>query len=123
MAYVQPPQFAHGDYPTAANLNKIADNLDDIHGTMGDGTFRHYPVIHNLGNGFTFFHVWRWLLYAGSSGEISDPTGAQTDTIALPDVTSGFGVYDLRQVSWIHLGRNYEVANVDWCQESRSSGG
>ena len=35
-------------------------------------------------------------------------TGANADT-SLPDVTSGYDVYDLRQISWLHLGRHYDV--------------
>lgn len=121
MAYAQPPQFAHGDYPTAANLNIIGDNLDDLHGTMGDKLFRAYPVIADLGNDYYFFHIWRWLFYKGSNGEISDPNGVVTDTVTLPDVTSGYGVYDLRQITWLHLGRAYVIDNLDWSIESRST--
>lgn len=120
MAYAQPPQFAHGDYPTAANLNIIGDNLDAIHDILGDKTFRHYAVAYNDGEGFTMFHVWRWFFYAGSGGAITDPTGTNAD-VTLADVTSGFDVYDLRQISWLHLGRHYDVTGVDWCIENRSS--
>lgn len=115
MAYAVPQRWAHGDYPTAARLNKYKDGLDAIYGALGD-----YPinpaVAVRIGNvqGYYFVHRHRWLLYLGG-GRIEDPAGV-SETVNL-STGSGWQSYDLSQVDWLVPGKLYQVQAVQCCLE------
>lgn len=116
MAYTVPPQWAHGDYPTAANVNKFKTALDAVHDIVGDVQLN-YPCITNLtvDKGYYFVHQYRWLHYRGD-GEITDPAGAG-DTVTISGDGNNFLVYDLLQVDWIYPGKLYEVKDVTMAAE------
>lgn len=117
MAWTTPPIFKEGFYPTETNLGAIADDLDYLHARLGDASWS-FATLVDSSIDHTFFHEYRWLIYFGSNGVISDPTGANSATVSLTDATSSAGVYDLTQISWLHIGRRYTVAAVDWCYEA-----
>lgn len=120
MAYSVPERWAHGDYPTAAKLNKYKDALDAAHDLAGD-VLLNYPVFGNANTdkGYYFVHTFRWLHYAGD-GEIVDPTGAgETVTITGDGVTAL--VYDLTTVTWLYEGKLYEVKDVTWAMEDKTA--
>ena len=116
MSYTAPPEFAHGDYPTAANLNILSDDLEAIHPIIGD-ILVETPVRHAYAAGQVFHLVHRFrYLYYDSSGTINDISGINTDE-SLSDPSSGTGKYDLQQLEWLAIGTAYTVTGVSWCIE------
>ena len=126
-------EFAHGDYPLAADLNKIKDGINHIGEEWEDGTtpsasdeltHRNEAVYQNRENGvgstgregsdFTFIHTQRWLHYT-SSGAIEDLAGLE-DAVSLSN-DSTYNFYDLDTVSWLSYGSLYRVTGVDVCFE------
>ena len=123
MAFAAPPQFAHGDQVTAANMNKIADNLDAAYAKLGDAarqyaTFtdrEHGPYAANREeSGLYFFHRFRYLAFRGT-GVIEDPAGIEDD-VALQDEDQ-FTFYDLDTVSWMTYGVHYRVSGTTFALE------
>ena len=115
-AYAVPPNFAHGDKPTAANLNKIADGSLHVYERTPD--FAWEDLTPELGNGerMSFQHFRRYLHYK-SSGQVIDPAGLG-DTVSLPNTTDDYkNSYDLDQISWLAYGADYIVQGVSYAAE------
>jgi hypothetical protein len=120
MAYEIPEIWQHGDYPTAAKLNKYKSGLDAIHAMWGDKDFE-YPLIHTGGaavagelHSHWFINRYRYLVYNGE-GSIHDP-GNVFDTVSLEDAS--WATYDLTTIEWIIPGKLYEVQGVREAKES-----
>lgn len=119
MAYAVPKVWQHGDYPTAAELNKYKSGLDAIHDALGDASLnmavarRIAPV-----QGYYFLHRHRWLIYRADpdAGRIEDPAGVG-DTVTLTATGSSWGSYDLGQIDWLVPGKLYQVQAVVACLE------
>jgi hypothetical protein len=107
MAYSVPPTFAHGDYPSAANLNVLSANLTAL-STILTSINLAAPVI-NVTRGGVFINVYRWLHYQSLDGQsvaIVDPTGIGNSQ-TLPESVTSVTTYDLSGVSWLIPGRQY----------------
>ena len=123
MPYSIPPQWQHGQYPTAADLNKYKDGLDAMHAMWGDKDYE-YPLIHRKDEGdlavngemhsHWFINRYRYLIYNGA-GSLHDP-GNFFDTVSLED--GAWVVYDLTTIEWIIPGKLYEVQGVGEAYES-----
>lgn len=119
MGYAVPQRWAHGDYPTAANLNKYKSGLDAIHDALGDASLnmavarRIDPV-----QGYYFLHRHRWLIYRAdpAAGRIEDPAGVG-DTVTLTATGGSWASYDLGQIDWLLPGKLYQVQAVVACLE------
>lgn len=119
MPYSPPESWAHGDYPTAARLNKYKDGMDAVHGALGDYALnaavarRIAPV-----QGYYLLHRHRWLLYRADpdAGRIEDPAGVG-ETVTLTATGSQWASYDLSQVEWLVPGKLYQVQAVVACLE------
>lgn len=116
MAYTTPPAFAHGDYPTAANLNTLSDDIAALYGRLGD---MNVPSP-TLNGDAVFLNVHRWLHYQtyGSNSAIIDGAGVGDD-YSLPESTGAVGVYDLSSVDWMAPGRYYRVSNCRYALEDK----
>ena len=115
-AYAVPPSFAHGDKPTAANLNKLSDGLDHVYELVP--TYSVNQAVAELGTAdrVYFTHRQRWVHYK-SSGQILDPAGL-ADTVSLPNTSDDWAnVYDLDQIGWLAYGAGYWVQGVDFALE------
>lgn len=126
MPYVLPPRFSHGDYPTAAQINKYKDGLDHIHSLVGDVDYE-YPIVNRQDEGdladgelhsHWFVNCYRYLIYR-SAGSIHDP-GNVFDTVSLEDTGGFFRAYDLTQIEWVIPGKMYEVQGVTEAYESET---
>lgn len=119
MAYSVPEQWEHGEYPTAAKMNKYKDGLDAIYANLGDYVVnpavarRIDPV-----QGYYFLHRHRWLVYRADpdAGRIEDPAGVG-ETVTLTATGSNWASYDLGQVDWLIPGKLYQVQSVVACLE------
>lgn len=119
MAYAVPEQWSHGEYPTAAKINKYKDGLDAIYAALG--TYQFNPAVaRRLGSvqGYYFLHRHRWLIYRADpgAGRIEDPAGVG-ETITLTATGGNWGSYDLSQVKWLTPGKLYQVQAVVACLE------
>jgi hypothetical protein len=116
MAYAVPNEWAHGDYPTAAQMNKYKTGLDEIY-TLTDDLKIHPAVLVNLttDKGYYFVHRHNWLIYRGD-GEIVDPLGAG-ETVTITGSGANWLAYELGQVEWLTSGKLYEVKDVVACFE------
>ena len=116
MAYIAPNRWSHGDYPTAANMNKYKTGLDDIYARIGTVGINPTVCFRKSGvESFWLMHQQRWLLYRGE-GKIVDPAGAGED-VALSGAGAEWFSYDLLQVEWIYPGKLYHVDDLDACFE------
>lgn len=116
MSYTAPPTFAHGDYPTASDLNILSDDLDAIHDITGDAAINFATLASVSSAVFTFVHAHRYL-YFGSNGAIVDPSGVGDD-VSISEENGATTKYDLDQISWLFYGQIYQVTGVSWCIES-----
>ena len=120
MPYTVPPRWSHGDFPTAAELNKYSTNQVWLNGVLSSLQ----PATEDIsGNTASFVHVWRWLHYMTTSGEtatITDPSGA-VPSVSLPASVGSMSAYDLSDVSWLILGQVYTVSGCDYVAEDYSS--
>lgn len=117
MAYTPPEQWSHGDYPTAAKMNKYKDGLDAIYAAFGT-----YPINPAVARrisptqGYYFLHSHRWLLYRGA-GTIEDSAGVG-ETINLSEAEDmGWTNFDLDTIDWMRPGKLYQVQGVIACLE------
>lgn len=120
MTYTPPPRFAHGDEPTAAQLNTLSDNQAYLSGVLG-GIQPAVPAVG--GKTLAMVHVWRWLHYwttDETTAQIGDPSGAG-EPVSLADSGGAWAVYDLAQVSWLSQGQVYTVTGVDYVAEDASA--
>lgn len=106
--------WAHGDKPTAAQVNEYKTVLDAANTALSGGTIQ-LPAMHVSEAVFGIVHCYRYLHF-GSQGALVDPTGVQDD-VGLSDGGAGHGVLDLDSMGWLGYGRRYEVTGVTWCQE------
>lgn len=116
MAYTPPPRFAHGDEPTAAQLNTLSENQVYLSGVLG-GIQPAVPYVG--GEALAMVRVWRWLHYwttDEATAQIGDPSGVN-ESASLPDSDGAWAVYDLAQVDWLSQGQNYTVTGVDYVAE------
>lgn len=118
MAYQVPPRWSHGDFPTAADMNKYKDALDDIFARVGSSNLNR-TVSFREGNIQSFFivHQYRWLLYRGD-GWIQDPSGiGERASLSVGSPSSQWLTFDLMQIDWMTPGKLYQIQNVDSCFE------
>jgi hypothetical protein len=111
MPYTPPATFAHGDYPTAANINLFKTGLDAIHDLAGDAVIN--PAVLELGitaHSYAIVNRYRWLLFLGS-GRIDDPFEGE-ESVTISGSVSEWTTYDLTQIEWITPGRVYQVEAV-----------
>jgi hypothetical protein len=117
MAYAIPPQWSHGNQPTAVLMTKYADALNDLYtgiGTVGYNPATPYSQYVDTQE-YTFAHSQQYLIYV-SSGAIHDPTGVETD-VSLGN-SGDINSYDLDQVGWLTYGKAYYVIGCSACMES-----
>lgn len=106
--------WAHGDKPTAAQINAFKTDLDAAHSALGDYGW-------NVANQtqsesvFHFVHGQRYLHF-GSSGEIVDVFSVNDD-VALSEGSDGTGTVDLDSLGWLTYGMFYKVTGVSWAIE------
>ena len=115
MAYAVPERWEHGEYPTAAKINKYKDGLDAIYALTGSYAING-AVRANTGNydGYTLIHHQRWLLYRGGGAIESFGAG---EAVTLSGDGSNWLSYDLLQVEWLAEGTLYHVEDVEACLE------
>jgi len=109
--------WAHGDKPTAAQINEYKTVLDAANTAIasGGGAPVQLPAEHVSEAVFGVMHCYRYLHF-GSVGQLVDPFGVQEPT-SLSEGEDGHGVLDLDSLGWLNYGRRYEVTGVTWCQE------
>lgn len=119
MAYQVPPQWSHGDQPTAALMQKYSDALNSLYtaiGTVGYNPATPFSQYEDTQE-YTLAHSQRWLIYL-STGVIEDPAGVNDD-VPLSNVGTGtINSYDLDQVPWLAYGQDYRVIGCSAVMES-----
>ncbi len=118
MAYNPPPTFAHGDYPTAAQLNILSADLDEIDARL---TSMNQAAAKLPAAGGLFINMYRWLHYRSLDGEtptVVDPAGINSSQ-SLPNSVSAVATYDLSSVTWLIPSRQYTLTGClyafeDW---------
>ena len=110
--------WAHGDYPTAAQMNEYKTVLDAAKAALNAGS----PALpmqvaaeHASSGEFWVWHCYRYLHY-GSNGVLVDQDGVYPD-VSLSEDDNQLGVLDLDSLGWLQYGRVYKVTGVTWCQE------
>lgn len=107
--------WAQGDYPTAAEMNKYSTTLDAIHAIWKDSAINLATIAGISSSHFTFVHSTRYLWFR-STGLLKDPAGIEDDiSLSDPDRPTR---YDLDSISWLVYGSTYYVTGVSWCAES-----
>ena len=106
--------WAHGDKPTAAQMNAYNTVLDTARAQLEGGNWQ-LPAEHMSESAFGLLHCYRYLHFA-STGTLSDIQGVYPD-VSLSEDSDGHGVLDLDSLGWLNYGRPYEVTGVTWCQE------
>lgn len=120
MAYQIPVQWAHGDVPTAALMNKYSDALNAIHDIVGD-KLKALPAAHALAGVDNDYHVfvhryrWLWFQSNGTLEDIADPVN-NTQTLTEDEEPT---LLDLNTVDWMYFGKIYACTGVTWCMETR----
>ena len=106
--------WAHGDRPTHTDMNTYGTSLTEAHTAMGDVAWQWlYPKGSEAT--FTGLHTHRYLKFQ-SNGEIVDPSGINAP-VSISEDETGFGVYDLDQLTWLAYGGMYTVTGVSVCCE------
>ena len=110
--------WAHGDYPTAAQMNEYKTVLDAAKAALNAGS----PALpmqvaaeHASSGEFWVWHAYRYLHY-GSNGALVDQDGVYPD-VSLSEDENELGCLDLQSLGWLAYGRVYKVTGVTWCQE------
>ena len=106
--------WAHGDKPTAAQINEYKTVLDAAYAALEGGNWQ-LAAEHMSEAAFGLVHCYRYLHF-GSTGTLSDIQRVYPD-VSLSEDSSGHGVLDLDSLGWLNYGRPYEVTGVTWCQE------
>ncbi len=116
--YAAPHRFAHGDIPTAAQLQTYATALDALHERMGDVLLIYSSANLNSGedNNHFFIHRHRYLWFQGN-GTLEDPA-AGGETLTLSDDDGNPTRYDLDGLGWLVPGKLYYVSDCTWCMET-----
>lgn len=119
MAYQTPPQWEHGDIPTAALMQKYSDALDAIHANLGD-VKKFYLVAAAVAgednDAGEHIHRSRWLWVSGPA-TIVDPAGIEDDVSVSADTEPTR--FDTQSVSWLNFGQKYRVTGCSWSMETR----
>lgn len=127
-SYDPPPVFAHGEYPTAAKLNALANSLNYLNDTIGGGSIN-IPVFmnrnHQPGNVDTgeesnlrFFHRYRWFHYRNTQANVKLVDGTDSaNEFSISDTSGDAKVLDLDTIDWMTPGKPYIVEEISWCTE------
>lgn len=118
MAYQVPPRFAHGQYPTAADLNVLGDDVKSLYGRLAS-----LNLATPRADGATLWvvNVYRWLWYETEPSEttkISDPSGVNNEQ-SLPDSEGAMTAYDLANLDWVIPGSSYVVTGARYVAEDK----
>jgi hypothetical protein len=116
MAYAVPKQWAHGDQPAAADMQKYSDSLAYLKTLCGD-TAHNWAIPYSLyadTQDFWLVHSRRYLVYV-SAGRIVDPALIGEDVSLSAETT--FGSHDLDSISWMYYGKLYRVIGCSVCTE------
>ena len=121
MAYVAPPQWQHGDIPTAALMNRYRDSLNALKAvfdeTPQDVAAPVYEGADEDEAEWQLVHINRYLIY-GDEATVRDPTNEE-NTASLPKPAAGTkGVYDLDTVNWLTYGMTYTAKGCAWVIEA-----
>ena len=120
MAYQTPPQWEHGDIPTAALMNKYSDALNAIYASLGD-VKKFHPVaaaVAGEDNDQAYFvHRYRWLWVSGPA-TIEDIAGVEDDASVSADTEPTR--FDTQSVAWMTQGKIYRVTGCSWSMETRN---
>jgi hypothetical protein len=119
MAYVAPPIFSHGDYPTAANLNILGDDIVVIAAGLDNVNWAAAEI---PADGATMINAYRWLHYQtipDETGTIIDPSGIGANQ-SLPNSTSSIVAFDLSDVPWLLPSRLYKLTGCKYALEDWS---
>lgn len=115
-AYAVPPQFEHGDFALAADLNKISTGQVHFYEVLPTYAVNSCVREMSTGEQATFTHRHQWLHYK-STGTIYDPAGIEDD-IELPNPSDNWvNVYDLDTIAWLSYGAQYYVEGVTFARE------
>ncbi len=106
--------YAHGNYPTAAGMNAIADTYDAAHTALGDYSLSPGCVKASSAT-FHLVHSQRYLHFS-STGALEDISGVFPD-VSLSESDTGVGALDLDSVGWLVYGQLYRVTGVSACLE------
>jgi len=108
MAYTDIEIFEHGDFPLAADLNKIIDNQEFFNETI-------YPHVFGAkgGSRLIFIYRYRFLWFQGTSGTIENFPD-QDESVSISDDDGDFAQYDLNTISWLSPGQIFLVNNCDY---------
>ena len=110
-----PRQWAHGDKPTAADMNAYSTALTEAHNSLGDVAV-HLLCLKVSEAQYTIRHTHRYLHFT-STGKLVDPTAVNEDTGLSEDGNTNKGVLDLETVGWLAYGALYFVTGVSACVE------
>jgi hypothetical protein len=120
VAYQIPPQWSHGDIPTAALMQKYSDAENAIHDITGDRLYAR-PAAHALAgvdNDYhVFVHRYRWLWFQ-SNGTLEDIADPANNTQTLTEDTEPT-LLDLNTVDWMYPGKIYAVTGCTYAMETR----
>lgn len=118
MAYAVPPEWDHGDVPTAALMQRYSDALNAIKAIL-DITPKNMAAPVYVGDPddaeWTIVHINRYLKYEAES-QLFNPDDL-TQTVTLPDTDEEQGVYDLDSIGWLLYGQTYRVSGCAWAFE------
>lgn len=123
MAYQVPRQWAHGDVPTGALMQRYSDSLNFLK-TQVDSRSRMNQAgwVEGDDSKYMFVHVHRYLHYQidDGSGTIYDPDNAENSS-SLSETDAAYegawGRFDLSGLAWLYPGKMYRVDGVDGCFE------
>ena len=126
--YTPTQTWAHGNVPTAAQMNTIKDDLNQMHPTADRQSplwFEHdiattqLPMAvsggpeHGLSHlgpvGFYLAHRWRWLRYRGA-GKVMSLDETYEQSLGDSDPAGETQLFDLDSLSWLTYGQGYYVA-------------
>lgn len=107
MAYTPPPQWQHGDIPSAAQLNVYGNDLIEIATMLGlvrrDYCAREWSAATKF---VVFVHQYRMLRYKGA-GDITSMD--ESEKVAI-DSKGAVALYDLDSVDWLAYGMLFRVS-------------
>lgn len=111
MALIDRPYFKHGDYPLAAELNKLCTNDTEFNDIIDPNIFGA-----RYGSRITYSHSFRYLWFKGTGTlvSLSDPL----DTVSISDDGGVPTQYDLDSIDWMAYGLIYQAINLDYSLES-----
>ena len=123
MAYEVPRQWAHGDVPTGALMQRYSNSLNALKPLVDTYSRKNQAGwVQGDDSKYMFVHVHRWLFYTldDGSGNIYDPDFPDNSaTLSETDAESEGNYYrfDLSGLPWLYPGKMYRVDGVDGCFE------